>query len=92
MEKGTMPLSNDLAGKVQMGGRRRKRRGGGADENEMIEMKLGEDEANETDYDLLDKISGGRRRRTKRKRSRKTKKGGRKTRRRKTKSRRRRNK
>ena len=86
MEKGTIPLSNELAGKVQMGGRRRKRRGGGADENEMIEMKLGEDEANETDYDMLDKISGGRRRRTKRKR---TKKGGRKTRRRKTKSRRR---
>jgi hypothetical protein len=88
MEKGTIPLSIDLAGKVQMGGRRRKMRGGAVD-NEMIEMKLGEDEANEADYELLDKISGGRRRRTKRKR---TKKGGRKTRRRKTKSRRRRNK
>ena len=85
MEKGTIPLSNDLAGKVQMGGRRRKRRGGGADENEMIEMKLGEDEANETDYDMLDKISGGG---TRRKRKR-TKKGVRKTRRRKTKRRKR---
>ena len=89
MEKDTIPLSN-VAGKVQMGGRRRKRRGGADDiTNEMIEMKMGEEDANEGDYDLLDKIdkpSMGGRRRTKRKR---TKKGGRKTRRRKTKSRRR---
>lgn len=57
--KASIPLDNDFVGKVQMGGRRKKRRGG-ADElpdiNEINEMKKGEEEAKDEDYELLDKV------------------------------------
>jgi hypothetical protein len=58
--KASIPLDNSIAiDKVQMGGRRSKKCGGSDDltvNNELLDMKKGEEEANEEDYDLLDKI------------------------------------